>query len=240
MKKINFEELIVFENEDYIIINKPPFVSTLDDRAKAEKQNVIGLAKQYVATAQVAHRIDRETSGALAIAKNPEAYRHLAIQFQEREVGKIYHAIVDGIHKFENLTLDKPLKSSNTGMVRIDTQDGKEALTTFQTLQVFQKHSLIQCQPTTGRMHQIRVHLAYLKAPIIGDEQYGGKPLMISEIKKKFKLKKYTEEKPLMVRFALHAQKLSFKLLDGSPAEVEAPYPKDIKAALNQLEKHNT
>lgn len=237
MKKINFEDLILFENEDYFLINKPPFVSTLDDRSSGGKQSIIDLARSYVATAQVAHRLDRETSGVLAIAKNPEAYRHLSLQFQYRTVKKNYHAIVDGIHKFENVEVEKPLKAYNTGIVRIDYQEGKEATTIFNTLTAFYKHTLIDCQPITGRTHQIRVHLAYLKAPITGDEQYGGKPLMLSALKKKFNLKKDTEEQPLMPRFALHAQKLSFQLLDETPVEVEAPYPKDFKAAMRQLEK---
>ncbi len=237
MKKINFEDLILFENEDYLLINKPPFVSTLDDRSSGGKQSILELAREYIATAQVGHRLDRETSGVLAIAKNPAAYRHLSLQFQYRTVKKTYHAIVDGIHKFEEVTVEKPLKAYTTGIVRIDYQEGKEATTIFNTLTAFYKHTLVACQPITGRTHQIRVHLAYLKAPITGDEQYGGKPLMLSELKKKFNLKKDTDEQPLMPRFALHANTLAFQLLDEKVVEIEAPYPKDFKAAIKQLEK---
>ena len=80
MKQPSFQDLIIFENDDYIVINKPPFLSTLDDRT-AHSQNILRLAKAYDPEAQVAHRLDKETSGALAIARNPEAYRHLAMQF---------------------------------------------------------------------------------------------------------------------------------------------------------------
>ena len=77
--KINLEELILFEDEDFILINKPPFVATLEDRNS--KVNLLGLAREYVDTAQVCHRLDKDTSGVLAIAKNPEAYRHMSLQF---------------------------------------------------------------------------------------------------------------------------------------------------------------
>ena len=94
---IHFKDLILYENEDYVVINKPPFIATLEDRV--EKVNVLALAKDYTLDAQVCHRLDKETSGVLAIAKNPEAYRHLSMQFEHREVTKIYHAVVDGCHK---------------------------------------------------------------------------------------------------------------------------------------------
>ena len=91
--------------------------------------------------------------------------------------------------------------------------------------------------PITGRMHQIRIHLACLKAPIVADSMYGGKDIFLSELKKKFHLKQDTEELPLIRRVALHAHSLSFNLLDGSPIAVEAPYPKDFGVLVKQLEK---
>lgn len=239
MKKLNFPDLIVFENEDYIVINKPPFVSTLEDRKAEGKQNIIGLARQYHAAAQVCHRIDKETSGCLAIAKNPEAYRHLAIQFEKRTVNKIYHALVGGIHQFDNEEVNKPIYPMNTGMVKIDYERGKDALTYFKTLEVFRNHTLVECKPVTGRMHQIRIHLACLKASIVSDEQYGGEKLYLSDIKKKnFNLKYDTDELPLIQRVALHAFQLEFALMNEEKITVEAPYPKDIKALLNQLKKN--
>jgi 23S rRNA pseudouridine955/2504/2580 synthase len=85
-------------------------------------------------------------------------------------------------------------------------------------------------------MHQIRVHLAFLKAPITGDEQYGGKPFFLSSVKRDFNLKKTTEEQPLIKRMALHAFALEFTALSGEKVRVEAPYPKDIQALVRQLE----
>lgn len=238
MKQIDLKEWIIFENEDYFVVNKPPHVSTLDERTAREgKPSVIRLAKQYWADAQVCHRLDKETSGAIAIAKNSEAYRHLAMQFEGRKVAKIYHALVQGIHNFEDVAVNMPILPLKTGMVRIDYQAGKEALTFFKTVKAYSQYTLVKCMPITGRMHQIRIHLSVLKAPIVADELYGGKPVFLSEIKKKFKLKQDTEEQPLIKRVALHAFSLGFRDLQGNEVVVEAPYPKDMEALLKQLEK---
>ncbi len=237
MKKLKFEDLIIFENEDFIVINKPPHISTLDDRASEGKDNINGLAKQYHESAQVCHRLDKETSGILAIAKNPEAYRHMAIQFEKREVTKVYHAVIGGIQEYKNVTVDKPILPNRTGGVKIDSS-GKPAQTIFHTLQIYKAHTLVEARPVTGRMHQIRIHLAVLGSPIVQDEQYGGKPLYLSSVKKNFNLKKHTEERPLISRVALHAQALHFKLMNDETKIVEAPYPKDIRALVNQLGKH--
>jgi 23S rRNA pseudouridine955/2504/2580 synthase len=233
----DFKDLIVFENEDYIVVNKPPYVATLDERA-GEGTSIIRLAKSYHTDAQVCHRLDKETSGILAIAKNPEAYRSLSIQFERRQVDKIYHAVVHGTHALEWISVYLPLLPLPNGIVKIDKQLGKEAETIFNTLQLYKKHTLLECRPVTGRMHQIRVHLTALKAPIVCDEQYGGAPIYLSDIKRNFNLKKETEELPLIRRVALHAYSLSFRLPDDQELTVQAPYPKDIAALLRQLERN--
>jgi 23S rRNA pseudouridine955/2504/2580 synthase len=97
-------------------------------------------------------------------------------------------------------------------------------------------HTLVACTPVTGRMHQIRLHIAYLGAPITGDELYGGKPFFLSHVKKKFNLKKETEEEPLIKRMALHAFSLQFTDLSENTQCVEAGYPKDLAVLLKQLE----
>ncbi|HAZ25026.1 MAG TPA: RNA pseudouridine synthase, partial [Algoriphagus sp.] len=117
MKKIDFQKLILFENEDYLVINKPPYLSSLDDRHEA--QNILDLAKMHTADAQLCHRLDKETSGCLVIAKNPEAYRHTAIQFENRKVDKIYHAVVEGIREYEHLTVDRNLLASAKGVAKV-------------------------------------------------------------------------------------------------------------------------
>jgi RluA family pseudouridine synthase len=232
--KINIEDIILYEDEDYFLVNKPPFLSTLEDRH--EPVNLLKLAREHVADAQVCHRLDKDTSGVLAIAKNPDAYRHMSLQFEKRTISKIYHAVVDGLHNFEEKLVDAPILKLDEGVVRINKREGKAAQTYFTSMRTFRMHTLVECRPITGRMHQIRIHLATLNAPITGDDTYGGKPFLLSSIKRGFNLKKQTEEQPMMKRMALHARGLRFNDLNDTPRYVEAPYPKDITALLKQLE----
>lgn len=236
MKFFDFKELIVFENDNYVLINKPPHIATLDERTPDAKGNsIIRMVKKVYPDAQVAHRLDKETSGVLAIAKNPEAYRHLAIQFEKRQVEKIYHAVTVGIHDLQGVMVDLPILPLPTGAVKIDRSNGKEANTIFNTKEVFKQNTLVECMPLSGRMHQIRIHLSCISAPIVSDMQYGGKMLFLSEIKRDFRLKKHTEEQPLIQRVALHAYSLAFRDLNEEVIVGNAPYPKDIAAMLKQL-----
>ncbi len=170
----------------------------------------------------------------MAIARHPEAYRDLSIQFENRKVSKVYHAIVDGIHVFENEEVKAPILKQSDGTVKMDRK-GKSALTTFNTLWPYKFHTLVQCEPLTGRMHQIRLHLTSLGAPITGDITYGGKPFYLSSVKRGFNLKKNSDEEPLIKRMALHAHKLAFSGLKGDKIEAIAPYPKDFSALMKQL-----
>ncbi len=172
----------------------------------------------------------------LAIAKNPEAYRHLSIQFEKREVVKIYHAVADGIHNFKDQLVDAPILKLPDGVVKISKREGKPAQTYFSSLDSYKYHTLIECRPVTGRMHQIRVHLALLGAPITGDLLYGGKPFFLSQVKRGFNLKKETEEQPFMKRMALHAFSLDFLDLQGNDLKIQATYHKDMDALIRQLE----
>lgn len=239
MKRYKFKDLIVFENSNYILINKPAQVASLHERIGIAS-SIVQMAKKHNEENQLCHRLDKETTGIMAIAKNPEAYRNLAIQFEKRKVKKKYHALVKGVHDFKELKIDVALAITAKGVAKVNREKGKESTTIANTLRAFRNHSLIECQPLTGRLHQIRIHLSYCKAPLIADLQYGGKFLYLSEIKrKKFNLKWGEEEQPLMQRVALHAHSLSFADVDGKPIEVEAPYPKDMRALLKQLENYD-
>ncbi|ABG60281.1 RluA family pseudouridine synthase [Cytophaga hutchinsonii] len=240
MKKVDIKDLIIFENDDYFFINKPPFISSLDERTGGAP-SIIRMAKEYWPDAQLCHRIDKETSGVLAVAKNPAAYRHLSMAFESRNVTKEYHAVVNGTHDLDGVDVYLPILVLPTGTVKIDKSKGKLAETIFFTIQAYKKATLVRCLPITGRMHQIRIHLATLGASIVGDETYGGKPLFLSEIKrKKFNLKKDSEERPLIQRFALHANSLIFTDMNEQILDIKAPYPKDFDVLVKKLEEYSS
>ena len=233
MKYPVFEDLIIYENEDYIVVNKPPFLATLEDRTP-NSTNLLKIARQYNPDLQACHRLDKDTSGCLVFAKNPEAYRNLAMQFEHREVYKVYHAVAWGNHKFEDHLVNKSILPNAKGVAKL-TPQGKPAETYFTTLENYSRHTLIECMPVTGRLHQIRVHLASIGAPIVNDELYGGEQLFLSTLKRKFNLKSETEELPLIKRFALHSHTIGFRLLNEEPVKIEAPYPKDFAVLVKQL-----
>ena len=236
MKFPVFKDLILFENDDLIVVNKPAFLSSLDNREGAEP-SLLRLAKQYSPDAQICHRLDKETSGALIIAKNPETYRFISMQFEHREVNKIYHAVINGTHQFDDLKVDLPILNLGNKNVAINKQEGKTALTYFQSLIYYKHFTLVECKPVSGRMHQIRIHLASQRAAIANDELYGGQPVLLSGIKRGYKLGKDQEELPIMKRFALHAKQISFKINPESSITIEAPYPKDFATLLKLLDK---
>ena len=228
--------MILYEDEDYIVINKPPYISSLEDRN--EEANILKLAREYNEAAQLCHRLDKDTSGALIISKHPDAYKFMNQEFEKRTIKKTYHAVSDGLHHFSNLKLDKAISAMPKGTSHIDERYGKRSVTIFNSLKAFKKHTLINCNPVSGRQHQIRVHLASLKAPITGDVTYGGKPFFLSSVKRNYKIGKFAEEQPLIQRLALHAYHLKFRLFTGEYKEVTAPYPRDFRVLLKQLEKN--
>lgn len=235
MKRLKFEDTIVHEDNDYIAISKPAGISSLHDWSS--EITIQKMAKEYCEDPQLCHRLDKETSGIMVIAKNPEAYRNLSMQFEHRTVEKIYHSVVEGIQDIEPIKVDRPIYTMSRGKVRIDFEQGKPAVTLFKMGEVFRGYTLMHCKPETGRMHQIRVHLSSMKMPIVNDLMYGGREIYLSKIKKKFHLKEGTEEQPLIKRFALHAFSISYKNILGEVQYFEAPYPKDFNVLVKQLRK---
>lgn len=234
-----FEDLILFENKNLIVVNKPAFLSSLDDREGGEI-NLLRMARQYSDDAQICHRLDRETSGVLIIAKNPETYRLVSMQFEHRKVNKVYHAVINGTHVFEDLHVDLPILNLGAKNVAINRQEGKPAETIFNSIKYYKHYTLVECRPITGRMHQIRIHLASQRANIAGDEMYGGKPVFLSEIKRGYRLSKDQEELPVMKRFALHARQITFKIDEHTEMTFEAPYPKDFATLIKLLDKFDS
>lgn len=237
-KNLVFDDLIIFEDENYVFINKPAFVASMPERTSDRIVNILALAREKYDDIQLCHRLDKETSGVLMLAKNSEAYRNASIQFEDRQIKKEYHALVNGVHQFDSISVFLPIAKLKDGTaVKIDRMKGKLAETIFFTEKAYQQHTLVRCYPVTGRMHQIRIHLKCLNAPIVCDPTYDGDYIYLSKVKRKFNLKMEDEELPLIKRVALHAHKLAFHDLDGQVREVTAPYPKDFDVLIKQLDK---
>lgn len=235
---IKFEDLVIFENDDYLAINKPPGIASLHERI-GEGYSIIELAQNSNPNLQLCHRIDKETSGVLLLAKHPKAYQQASIQFEKRKISKVYHAVVDGVHSFKDLEVNLPLTITRSGRSKVSYEKGKESKTIFSTLKVFGHYTLIAAKPVSGRLHQIRAHLQSQNASISGDTTYSGKWPYLSKIKKKYSSGKYEEEQPMIKRFALHAHSISFSGLDGTLIHIEADYPKDFAVFIKLLEKYD-
>jgi 23S rRNA pseudouridine955/2504/2580 synthase len=235
MKSFDFARYILQEDEEYLIVNKPENISTLEDRASSI--NMLAEARKHYDFITACHRLDKETSGVLVFAKSQEAYRHLSMQLEDRKVSKIYYAVVHGASAYEGEEIYFPIYQGGSGKVRIDPKQGKEASTLIKTTEQYRNHSLIMCKPITGKKHQIRVHLAHVGHPLIADTTYGGAPLYLSQIKRHYRGKD-AEERPMIGRTALHAFSIAFKKENGEEIQCEAPLAKDFELLLKQLRKY--
>jgi 23S rRNA pseudouridine1911/1915/1917 synthase len=235
------EPTVLEETEDYIAINKPTGMLTLPDRHDAELESLRGWMQQKFGQIWVIHRLDKDTSGLILFAKNEDAHKYYSKLFEFREVKKIYKGIVSGRPLQASGSIDAPITdhpAKNGTMVVF--KKGKPSLTDYVLEKTWNQFSLLQFDLHTGRTHQIRVHCKHLGHPIVCDPLYGdGKPVLLSSIKKKFKLSKTEEEeRPILNRLGLHAFSLDFVNRQGKPVHLEAPVPKDMEALMRQLEKH--
>lgn len=237
MKKLD----ILYEDDYLVMINKPAGLLTLPDRFKPDRFNLLGwLAEQYGKIWTV-HRLDKDTSGVICFAKDEETHRQLSIKFEQRDVEKTYHLIVQGKVSPSEGTIDKGIGNHPTISGRkVISNKGKKAVTLYKTLESFKAFSYLEANILTGRTHQIRVHFQAIGFPLAIDPVYGGREAFyLSEIKgKSYRKGKFEDERPLMSRQTLHAYSLQLE----HPATTEmltvtAPLPKDFKAMLNQLQK---
>lgn len=206
---------ILYENDDVIVVNKPSGLLTHAKGGLSDEPTVAEIIRPKTSFATdtdrpgIVHRLDRDTSGLLIIAKNPESAAHLQRQFAERTAKKTYIAITDGKPKLNAAKIDLPIgrNPSAPSTFRIDP-NGKPAQTTYHVLAENDAQSLVELKPTTGRTHQLRVHLSHLNAPILGDRVYG---------------------KSSDCRMMLHAQKLEITLPSGERKVFEATIPDEFK-----------
>lgn len=233
---------IIFEDEDLVVVNKPPFLLTIPDRFSPDKPNLYHQLGERYGKIFTVHRLDRETSGILVFAKNEEAHRELSRQFQEHSVEKIYFALVEGVMHQEEGIIDKAIAEHPTEPGKmIVAQRGKRSITHFKVREYFKNFTLLEADIKTGRMHQIRVHFQSLGYPLAVDALYGRKTeFHLSDVKlSKYRMGKFQEEeRPLMARTSLHAGRLAFTHpRTGERVIFEAELPKDFGAMVNQLRK---
>ena len=239
MKRFQFADSVIYEDEFLLCINKPPGISTLQER-NTPFPGLLTLGREIYSGLRACHRLDKPTSGCLLFAKQFESFRSMALQFQRRQVEKHYHTFVRGVHQLDGKYIEAPLSVNKNGLARIDSKEGKLAITVFRTVKTFQHFTLVDCQPITGRLHQIRAHLAFANLPIVGDQEYGGEDFFLSELKRKYKQTKWEDERPVNHGFQLHARSLTFrhpKTLE--PLEIIAEYPKNFGVCLKILEKYD-
>ena len=230
---------IIFENEDFIAINKPAGLLSIPDREGKDPSLKSWLKAKYGVIFTV-HRLDRETSGVIVFAKTEAMHKYLSKVFEERTVEKIYAGIVQGTLPEKKGSIDEGLMEHPVKPgVMVVNKKGKASLTDYEVEEELGLYSLVRFQIHTGRTHQIRVHMQHLGHPIICDDVYGdGRPILISSFKRNFKLSKHDEaERPIMARLGLHSQLLHFKDEQGQYHTLEAPLPKDMRALLQQLRK---
>ncbi len=218
------QPVVLYVDADILVINKPAGLPTLPDGYSRTAPYVGSVLKAEYGRIYFVHRLDKETSGVLVLARNAAAHKSLNTQFEHHDTGKIYHALVVGVPEWESHTVDVPLLTNGDRHHRtVFASNGKPAVTHLCLLERFHGYSLIEARPETGRTHQIRAHLSIEGFPIVADELYG------------FSV---SEGLPVIERTALHAWQLSLEHpVSEKSMTFEAPYPEDFAAALELLRR---
>jgi RluA family pseudouridine synthase len=241
---------VLFEDADLLALDKPSGLLTSPDRYDPERPNLMKLLHAGIAESKPwarergltylsnAHRLDFETSGIILLAKNKPVLVQLADLFGAEKPVKKYVALVQGRPEEDTFEVDAKLAPHpvRLGFMRVDPKNGKKSKTLFSVIEKFTNHTLLRCEPLTGRTHQIRIHLRHAGVPIVGDELYGGKPLWLSRLKPGYRLKPGREERPLLARVALHAEQLELNHpVTGQSVNITATWPKDLTVAVKYL-----
>jgi len=222
---------IVHDDDDLVVIDKPVGVAA-HPAAGWDGPTVLGAlaasgfrisTSGAAERAGIVHRLDAGTSGLMVVAKSERAYTELKRQFHDREVSKIYHAVVQGHPDPFSGTIDAPIgRHPGSGWKFAVTSDGKPSVTHYDTLEAMRAATLLEVHLETGRTHQIRVHMAAQRHPCVGDALYGADPTLSSRLG--------------LTRQWLHAMRLGFRHPGtGEPVEFESRYPDDLRHALDTL-----
>ena len=224
---------VIFESADVLLVNKPAGMvvhpaaghatGTLVHAALAHAPDLEGIGGEV--RPGVVHRLDKDTSGLILLAKNDGAYRSLQQQFKSRAISKTYLAIAEGHPPTKTGKIEAPIGrdlKNRKRMAVVTAGKGRSAVTTYRMLEAFQDACLLEIHPETGRTHQIRVHLAFLGCPVAGDRVYGRR--------------RPTVQAP---RQMLHAWRLRLVLPgESEPREFEAPLPADFELVLAELRRN--
>ena len=232
LKAQNIPLDIIYEDEDIIVVNKPKGMvvhpapghedNTLVNALLYHTDKLSDLAGKY--RQGIVHRLDKNTSGILVVAKNNKAHADLKAQFKNREVEKVYEALVKGRIEEDKAKIDTPISRAEYNRQKMAvTASGKRAITYFDVIKRYTNATYIRIKIVTGRTHQIRVHMHYIGHPVLGDKEYGGKT----------KLTKDTEQ-------LLFAKSIAFRHpRTHERVEFSVAAPEDFKKVLAALEKEN-
>ena len=239
---------VVFEDKDILVINKPAGMVVHPGAGNYTETLVNALIYKYKKLSDlngstrpgIVHRIDKETSGLLVVAKNNKAHAHLGKQFNDHSIARTYQALVWGVLRPLSGRIETLIGRSrkNRQLMSVTEITGKKAVTNYSTLKVFDikdipKISFVECQLETGRTHQIRVHMAYKGNSLLGDQQYGKKNLKFKKLNEEF-----AEKLKVLNRQALHAKNLGFiHPTTNKFISFESELPADFKKILNLLNK---
>ena len=236
---------ILFEDDHVLLINKPSGISVTADRSG--KPDILQLLKQQLSPSEplrLVHRLDKETSGVLLIAKHKEAQSRYSQLFEKRDVQKLYLAVVNGPLAYPSGSIKDPIARSqrNPQAMHIHPRLGKPAHTIWKQLADFGTLSLVSAQLITGRTHQIRIHFSHRGMPLAIDPVYGSaSPLMLSAFKYGYRPKPGRDEPAMIDRLTLHAYQLTIPVgpEDGETIETfVAPLDKKFASVIKLLAKH--
>lgn len=245
---------VLHEGRGFVVVDKPAGVLTVPGRRAQDGGTVLELvhaawlhADPSAGPPVVCHRLDRDTSGCLVLARDHDTARELMTRFRHRQVEKSYVALVTGApHPPEGeVEFRVAPDRRRPGAMWTPRKGGKACHDHYETVELFRGVSLVRVRPHTGRTHEVRLCLRTLGTPCAIDPLYGtGEPLLLSRWKRDYRTGRGREERPLIERLTLHAESIAFAPPGADPEDraawirVEAPLPKDLASTLRQLRKH--